>query len=208
GEGYWDLWVSRLLSNMLAQLTIVPLVVVCGEQGRGCWRNRSRGSWLETVLLAVAVVAVSVVVFRSETLASANLPALIYLPLPLLLWAAMRFGTGGLSASLLTISIVSIHGLMLGRGPFISASPPTGVLSMQVFLCMVGVPLLLLAAVTADRQSTEASLRETSRKLIDAQECERQRIARELHDGIGQTLTLAEIEGERMIARQGAADSR
>ena len=142
---------------------------------------------------------VSVFVFRAESLSRINIPALIYLPLPLLLWASMRFGPAGLSASLLTIALVSVESLMHGRGPFISTSPAESVLSMQVFLCMIGVPLLLLAAVTIERRRTEVSLRETSRKLIDAQERERQRIARELHDDIGQTLTLAEIEIDRMM---------
>jgi signal transduction histidine kinase len=50
-----------------------------------------------------------------------------------------------------------------------------------------------LAAVIADRRRTEESLRDTSGKLIDAQEQERHHIARELHDDIGQRLTLVEL---------------
>src|SRR4030095_14434573 len=138
-------------------------------------------------------------VFQAAPLSRTNIPALIYLPLPLLLWAAIRFGPGGLSASLLTISVVSIQNVMHGRGPFISTSATESVLSMQVFLCMIGVPLLLLAAVRMEQRQTERSLREMSRKLIDAQERERQHIAQELHDDIGQALTLAEIELDRMI---------
>jgi signal transduction histidine kinase len=199
GQDYWDLWITRLLSNMLAQLTIVPLIVVAGEHGVSRLRETTRRFWVEATLVGAAVVAVSVFVFRSETLSSSNLPALIYLPLPLLLWAALRFGPAGLSASLFTIAVISIRSLMQGHGPFISASPAMGVLSMQVFLCMAGVPLLLLAAVTMDRHESETSLRETSRKLLDAQERERRQIARELHDGIGQTLTLAEIELDRIM---------
>jgi signal transduction histidine kinase len=65
---------------------------------------------------------------------------------------------------------------------------------------MIGVPLLLLAAVTLEQRLTERSLRLTSRKVIDAQERERQLIAQELHDDVAGTLTLAEIELDRMIA--------
>ena len=199
GRDYWDLWITRLLSNMLAQLTIVPVIVAVGQRGWVWIKGRPREVWLEAALIGTLVVLVSVFVFRAESLSRINIPALIYLPLPLLLWASMRFGPAGLSASLLTIALVSVESLMHGRGPFISTSPAESVLSMQVFLCMIGVPLLLLAAVTIERRRTEVSLRETSRKLIDAQERERQRIARELHDDIGQTLTLAEIEIDRMM---------
>jgi len=50
-----------------------------------------------------------------------------------------------------------------------------------------------------ERGQAEQSLREMSRKLIDAQEHERRHIAGELHDGIGQTLALAELELDRVI---------
>src|SRR6185295_18524486 len=146
-------------------------------------------------------------VFRTGGAMRPDIPALIYLPLPLLLWASMRFGPAGLSASMLTISVVSINSVMHGRGPFISTSVAESVLSMQVYLCMIGVPLLLLAAVTTERRQAEQSLRETTHKLIDAQERERHHIAQELHDGIGQTLTLAEIELDRIIAQQAGKAS-
>jgi two-component system sensor histidine kinase UhpB len=158
--------------------------------------------WVEGVVLATAVVLVSVIVFRADTLLRTGIPALIYLPLPLLLWASVRFGPAGLSASLLTIALVSVHSLMHGRGPFISTSVAESVLSMQVFLTMIGVPLLLLAAVTSEQRQTEDSLRETGRRLLDAQERERQRIAQDLHDGIGQRLVLAEIELDQIITRE------
>jgi two-component system sensor histidine kinase UhpB len=201
GSDYWRLWIMRLLSNMLAQVTIVPTIVVSGQRALA-WRisePRPR-VWIEAAALGISVVLVSLFVFRAAPLSRTNIPALIYLPLPLLLWAAMRFGPGGLSASLLAIALISIQNLMNGRGPFISTSPAESVLSMQVFLCMIGVPLLLLAAVTLEQRLTERSLRLTSRKVIDAQERERQLIAQELHDDVAGTLTLAEIELDRMIA--------
>ena len=202
GRDYWVLWITRLFSNMLAQLTIVPTIVVLGQRGISWMREGSVRSRVEALLLAAAVVLVSLFVFRADPLSRTSIPPLIYVPLPLLLWASMRFGPAGLTASLLTISVLSIQSLMHGHGPFISTSVAASVLSMQVFLCMIGVPLLLLAAVTTERRQAEHSLRETTHKLIDAQERERQRIAQELHDGIGQTLTLVELELDRIIAHQ------
>jgi two-component system sensor histidine kinase UhpB len=201
GRNYWVLWTTRGLSNMLAELTIVPLIVVAATTGRSWIRNASLRTWVEAGLLASAVVFTSLSIFEVEHPLSVGIPALIYLPLPLLLWASMRFGPAGLSASLLTISVVAIHAVMHGRGPFIASSVATSVLSMQVFLCMMGVPLLILTAVTAERRRDALALRDMSRKLIDAQERERQHIARELHDGVAQNLALAELELDRIIDR-------
>jgi PAS domain S-box-containing protein len=60
-----------------------------------------------------------------------------------------------------------------------------------------------------DRKLAEAALADVSRKLIEAQEEERKRIARELHDDIGQRLAMLTIELE--LLRQdppGMADIR
>jgi signal transduction histidine kinase len=49
---------------------------------------------------------------------------------------------------------------------------------------------MLTAALIAERRRGDETLRATRIKLVDAQEQERHRIARELHDGIVQQLTL------------------
>ena len=199
GRNYWVLWTTRGLSNMLAELTIVPLIVAVVTAGLPWVRRATRRTWIEAICLTAGVVVVSVAILEMEHPSRTDVPALIYLPLPLLLWASMRFGPAGLSASLLTISVVAIHAVINGRGPFIGASIAASVLSMQVFLCMMGVPLLILTAVAAERRRDAQSIRELTRRLIDAQERERQHIARELHDGVAQNLALAELELDRIV---------
>lgn len=51
----------------------------------------------------------------------------------------------------------------------------------------------------ADRRTTEAKLRELTRRLVSAQEDERRRIARELHDDVNQRLALLAIEIEQLM---------
>ena len=55
----------------------------------------------------------------------------------------------------------------------------------------------MIADIT-ERKRAEAALADVSRRLIEAQEQERSRIARELHDDIGQRLALLAMELEQM----------
>jgi signal transduction histidine kinase len=151
---------------------------------------------------------ITVFVFGGHHASSQIIPALMYAPLPLLLWASVRFGSGGLSVSLLLIALVSIWGAIHGRGPFTSGSMSSNVLSLQVLLSTIAFPLLLLSSLLIEREMAQAVLRETSAKLFDAQERERRRIALELHDDVGQQLSLVEFEIARFRAEVDSLSSR
>jgi signal transduction histidine kinase len=193
GMGYWRLATSRLFSNMLAELTFVPMIVIFAEGGYSWLRQAGWRLQAEAVVLAAGIILVGIMVFGSQHVAPGNIPALVYVPLPLLLWASLRFGLGGLSASLLGIALISTWSALHGRGPFVLPSMLENIQSLQVMLCVVAVPLMLLAAVVTDRWRAEESLRDISGRLINTQERERQRIAREIHDDIGQQLALVEL---------------
>ena len=64
-----------------------------------------------------------------------------------------------------------------------------------------GKLLRMMGIVTdiTDRKLSEAALESASRRLIEAQEQERTRIARELHDDIGQRLALVTVELEQIF---------
>lgn len=57
--------------------------------------------------------------------------------------------------------------------------------------------VLTVAEDISDRKQVELERTELSRRLMTAQEAERRRIARELHDGIGQSLALLGIQLQR-----------
>jgi PAS domain S-box-containing protein len=69
-----------------------------------------------------------------------------------------------------------------------------------------GKILRIVGMVTdiTERKTAEAALADVSRRLIEAQEQERSRIARELHDDIGQRLALLAVELEQL--HQGLPD--
>ncbi len=196
GRAFWPLGVERFWTNALAELTLVPAIVLCSSNGISWLRRAGVAQYLEAALLAVGTVLVVVLVFGFQPFSPSTTPALLYLPLPFLLWAAARFGLGGLSLSLLSVALISIRYTMNGREPFPYVSMAQNVLSFQILLCVVAVPLMFLSAVMAEARRTQDSLRRISGSLIEAQEQERYRIARELHDDIVQRLVLLSLELE------------
>jgi two-component system sensor histidine kinase UhpB len=193
GSDYWSVWTTRLFSNMLANITVAPTIVLFGFNGWPWLREARPARYIEAGLLALGIVLAAFFVFGGEEGWRGNTPALLYGLLPFLLWASARFGLGGLNASLLTIALISMWNLMHGRDPFISGSLEQNALALEAYLVTIGMPLMILSAVILEMQRT-------SRKLIDVQEQERYRIGRELHDDIGQQLVLIGLEVEGLMS--------
>jgi len=156
-RGYWDVWRARVLSNTLAVLTLVPVIIAFSQPRARDSARISRARVFEGTLLLGSLVAVCAFVFTMPTAIHA-VPALLYAPLPFLLWAAVRFGPGGASASLLVFGVSSIWGAIRGHGPFIGHPPDENVLSLQLFLIVTYIPLLALTAVLREgkRRADEA----------------------------------------------------
>lgn len=60
---------------------------------------------------------------------------------------------------------MSIWGAAKGLGPFAALSPMQSVLSLQMFLLAIAVPLIFLAAVIEERRKKEESLRESEERF-------------------------------------------
>jgi len=158
GHNFWPLWSERFLSNMLANVAIVPTVVVLSSVQRPLTTSLKR--CLEAVLLAAAIVLV-VGVFLGVAGSTYGVAPLMYLVLPLLLWAVVRFGSEGVSTSLLLVSLLVIWNALSGRGPF--GPVEIKVRSMQLFLIGISAPLLSVGAVLDERHEIAQQLREHTR---------------------------------------------
>ena len=190
----WRLW---FFSDMLSFLTITPAILSWASAGR-VWIHRSVHSAVEAAALLGTLAIVGYLVFLVPW---KTLPFTLYSLVPLLLWAALRFGSLGVSTSMIVILFMSIWGAMHGHGPFTGPEPMRNVLSLQVFLIFAATPFMALAAVVEERASARLVEKELSQRLISAQEKERTRIARELHDDICQRLAL--LSGELHQASLG-----
>src|SRR5207302_8108025 len=168
GDSYWQVWRIRFTSNILAALTLAPLIVTWVADGIAwLWKIR-QARFVEAALLLVGLLSVNTVVFYK--LGSTADSALLYLPLPFLLWAAVRFGSRGASAAICTLTFLAIWSAGHGYGPFSTRSAEENALSIQMFLIVMSVRLLLLAAVIEERSKGALTLREREERVSLAAE--------------------------------------
>src|SRR5882724_8323952 len=167
-DSYWQVWRIQLTSNILAALSLVPLIVTWVADGIAWLGRIRRARFLEAALLLLALLSANTTVFYK--LGPTTDSALLYLPLPLLIWAAVRFGSRGASAAICTLTFLAIWSAGHGYGPFSTRSAEENALSIQMFLIVMSVPLLLLAGVIEERRKGELTLREREERVSLAAE--------------------------------------
>jgi PAS domain S-box-containing protein len=174
-DDFWQISRIRFFSNTLAALTLVPVIVTWGNGGITSGLRAPLWRYLEAGLLMIALVTVGFFVFNAFNAKDAGpgtIPALVCAPVPFLLWAAARYGPAGVSTFILVVASLTIWGAVHGLGPFVSLSPSETALDVQLFLVVVSVPHLFLAAAMTERWRAEYALRESEeryRAVVDAQ---------------------------------------
>ena len=146
-ESYLGPWVASWASNALTGLAMLPACIA------GCrwvaaprrWRvERARA--IEAMLLVAALGATSVVAYLWGA-SPRHLALPVSALLPVLLWAALRFGSGGASLALTAVTFAAILGVDRGIGP----SHPDTAFTLQVFVGCVTASMLCLSCVATSR---------------------------------------------------------
>jgi PAS domain S-box-containing protein len=164
-QSYWSYWREWFMSESLAFLTLAPAILASLHALRTVKRRPTRARLIEAGLIAAGLIIVSIRVFFWPAGPQGSVPALVYLPLPVLLWAAVRFGPAGVNVCLLFVALASITAGVHGHGPFAASSTGENVLSLQLFLFAISLPLMLLASLVAERRMRANALRESEARF-------------------------------------------
>src|SRR5437867_164831 len=162
-DAYWKLIRIRFSSNALAALIVVPLIVTWAMNGIPRLRRARFSSYLEACVLFLSLFAVSYAVLYEFGPGADS--AFLFLPLPFLLWAAVRFGSLGASSAISIVGFLAIWSGSHGHGPFSGGTTEQNALSIQIFLIALAIPLMFLAAVIEERTKGDAQLRESEERF-------------------------------------------
>ncbi len=164
-ENYGLYWARWYASNALGSLTLGPIAMICIE-GRRSLSIYPAVRKLEALLVAILLVAACIIAFEDmPTIATGYLPALLYLPLPIIVWAAARFGARGANGAIMVIGLVLIWRTLNGPSVFDIGDPETNVFAMQLFLIALSTPIVLLGAAIEQTLHAETTTREREQRI-------------------------------------------
>ncbi len=159
---YWARWYA---SNALGSLTLAPIAMICLETVRPQLAV-PRFRHLEAALVVAILVAVSAFAFEDlPAVATGYVPSLLYLPLPMIIWAAVRFGAKGASGAVLVVSVVLIWRTLNSPSLFDVGTPEANVFAMQLFLIGLSTPIILLGAAIEEARRAETTIREREERI-------------------------------------------
>ncbi len=149
----WAHWRLRFVTNVLSMLVLAPPLLVVLR-----WRTLPRpfAPRVAEFLILLTMLTASERLVES-LMTPMTVSPLLFAPLPFLLWAAVRFGPGGLG---LVLCFTALFRYFTGAHPGHGLpDPPDAVVTTQLTLIAMSLPLLVLSTLLIDRRRTEEALR-------------------------------------------------
>jgi signal transduction histidine kinase len=197
------IWRTIWVGDSTGALVVLPLSLVWAQSLRSGWNPRRAledpRRVLEAAAMIGAVIGLSAIAFTSST-------PVAYLVFPALIWAALRFGQRGATLAVFCATAMAVLLTANNLGPFVRHSITQSALSTQLYIAVAALTTLCLGAIVSERQRSATQLVESRRRELERATEERQRIARDLHDSVSQSLfsmTLHARTAERALQGSG-----
>jgi PAS domain S-box-containing protein len=154
-------WLTWWTGDLSGALIVTSTILAWADLRGSPWPSRSH---VEAALLVAALLIGGYWVF-GPTVAGIRRYPLMFVILPIQLWAALRFGRRGATLVVVVTSAIAVSGTIQGFGPFARATSNESLLLLQAYLAVKMVIMLSLAAEVMGRQAVEREIRELNTEL-------------------------------------------
>jgi signal transduction histidine kinase len=194
---YADTWWTWWLGDLAGVIIIAPLILVwTNNQTR--WRSQRLP---EAIVLLAALSVAGLLIFWEESSGADQRYLLAFILIPLVVWAAFRFGQGAVVVATALLSAIAIMGTIDGAGPFARETLNASLLMLLGFQGIVACTGLVLAAALSERADAERARLLLSQRLLVVDEEQRRQLAYDLHDGLVQMIVATDMHVEALRTR-------
>jgi PAS domain S-box-containing protein len=155
----WRVW---WLGDAMGVLIVAPMFLA---ERRFPWPFKLSGL-LEISFLTTGVVTTCLAIFGLWIGIGVKDDVLALLLFPFVIWAAVRFRVAGTTYTTLIIAAIAVWATAKGNGPFAGADALRNATLLQLFVAVISVTGLILAAVISERSRSEETVSERA-KLLD-----------------------------------------
>ncbi len=152
------LWLTWWSGDGVGALVITPLILSWLEKPLERW---SSARWVEFAVLLCFVALLSATIYTRLILQSGTGRPWGHITIPLLVWAAFRFKTRGVSTAMALASAVAIWGTINGVGSFAIFGKNESLLFLQAYLADLAITSLSLAAIVTESKLAGRNLQGT-----------------------------------------------
>src|SRR3989344_2467189 len=142
-------WFAWWIGNSVSALIMTPFLLTCLIPTRP-WNKDSLG-WLE-IIAGYSFLIISNLIIFWYPIVQLKTSLVLYLILFPLIWSGIRFGSRGMTSSILITSIIAVWSTIYGHGPFIINPISDGFLYMQIFLGTISVTFLIFLSIVKERR--------------------------------------------------------
>jgi len=165
---FWAPWQQRVLARMSGAVIVAAPILCIADHGLALIRREPRRV-AELALLTACLLAAMPLLFAWLP-GHPPLQWLVIVPLPFLLWSAVRFRPGALGVHLLIVVLVALVCTKAGRGPFATGSVGQIIVALQGFFLLISIPLMLLSALVWQYAQAAESLRRSKEEIKQSEE--------------------------------------
>lgn len=156
-------WLHWWLADAVSVLLVGPLLLSINRTSIREFLRRPGELLLSSLMLGVTAWLVFFFNYGESAL------PLAFLPLPLVLWAALRIGVTGTSLAVLALTFLATVGTAMGRGVFGTLPVEVGMYVVWLYMFAVVLCGLMVITILGERKKTEATLLHANEMLSLAQ---------------------------------------